>query len=78
MIEDYECNSSKKGFDCETLYNDKYWRTKTKSYDSEINITFHNNRMSKEGSHCICLSAILIDSVFKSYKLLSTGVFRTM
>ena len=26
---------------------------------------FHNDKMSKEDSHCICLSVILIDSVFE-------------
>ena len=29
---------------------------------------FHNNRMVKEGSHVVCLSVILIDSVFKMGK----------
>ena len=27
--------------------------------------SFHNDKMSKEDSHCICLSVILIDSVFE-------------
>ena len=26
---------------------------------------FHNNKIPKEGSQCICLSVILIDSVFR-------------
>ena len=37
-----------------------------KSYKSKINTSFYDNEIRKEGSHCISLSAILIDSVFKT------------
>ena len=36
-----------------------------------------NNEMFKEGSHCICLSVVLIDSVHKMGKLFA-GVPRRM
>ena len=28
-------------------------------------MNFHDNTMPKEGCHCVCLSVILLDSVFK-------------
>ena len=36
-----------------------------KSYDSKINTYFHDNGVLKECSHGVCLSVILINSVFK-------------
>ena len=39
-----------------------------KSYNGKININFHNNKIPREGSQFICLSVILIDSVFKRGK----------
>ena len=33
--------------------------------DTEIRANFHDDKIPKEGSHCICLSVILIDSLFK-------------
>ena len=43
----------KKGFDSETLYNDKYLETKIKSYEEKVNTIFYNDKMPKEDSHCI-------------------------
>lgn len=42
------------------MYNEKYAKTKIRSYKSRINTNFHDNEMSKEGLHCISLSVILI------------------
>ena len=50
------------------MYNEKYLKAKIKSYNGKINTNFHNNRIPKEGSQCICLSVILIDSVFRTGK----------
>ena len=50
----------------------KYLKAKIKSYNGKININFHNNKISKEGSQFTCSSVILIDSVFitdKNYYL---------
>ena len=47
----------KKGSIAKPVYNEKYLKTKIKSYEGKINTNFHNNRIS--------LSIILIDSVFK-------------
>ena len=49
-------NIMQKGFGSEPVYNNK------------INTNFHDNEIPKEYSHCVCLSVILIDSVFKMSK----------
>ena len=51
-------NIIKKEFDSEPLYNEKYLRAKIKSYNWKINTILHNNKIPKEGSQFICLSAI--------------------
>ena len=45
-------NIIKKEFDSKPLYNEKYPKTKTKSYNWKINTNFHNNKIPKEGSQC--------------------------
>ena len=37
-------------FDSELVYNDKYLKTKAKSYEEKINTNFHNDKVPKEGS----------------------------
>ena len=59
-------NSIKEEIDSEPVYNEKHLKAKTKSYNGKINTNFHNNKIPKESSHCICLSVILIDSVFRT------------
>ena len=51
----------------EQLFDNKYLKTKIKSYIGEIRTNF-NGKVTKKGFKCICLSAIVIDSVFKSGK----------
>ena len=34
----------------------------------KINTNFHNNKIPKEGSQCICLTVILIEFVFRTGK----------
>ena len=67
-IWDKVSNSMKKGFDSEPAYNEKYTKTKIKSYDGKINTNFRGDKVLKEGSQYICLSKILIDSVFRTSK----------
>ena len=57
-------NNIKKLFVSEPVYSKKYLKTKIKSYKGKINTNFYNDKMPKEGSYCICLSVILIDSGF--------------
>ena len=58
--------SPKKEFDSEPVYNEKHLKAKIKSYNGKINTNFHNNKIPKEGSQCICLSVTLIDSVWRT------------
>ena len=44
---------------------EKYLKIKIKSFNEKINTNFRNNKIPKEGSQCICLSAIMIGSVYR-------------
>ena len=61
-------NSIKKEFNSEPVNNEKYLKAKIKSYNGKITTNFHNNKIPKKGSQFICLSVILIDSVFRTGK----------
>ena len=61
-------NSIKKEFDSKPVYNEKYLEAKIKCYNGKINTNFRNNKIQREGSQFICLSLILIDSVFRTNK----------
>ena len=50
------------------MYNEKYLKPKVKSNEGKLNVNFNDNGMPKEGTHCFCLPAIWIDSVFKISK----------
>ena len=39
-----------------------------KSYNEKINTSFHNNKIIKEDSQCICIPVILIDSIHRKDK----------
>ena len=54
-------NIMKKEFDSKPVNNEKYLKTKIKSYNGKINTKFYNNKIPKEGSQGNCLSVILID-----------------
>ena len=68
-------NNVKKGFDREPVYNEKYIKTEIKSYEEKINTNFQSNKVPKKGSQYICLSVILIDSVFRTGKNYYPQVF---
>ena len=63
-------NIIKKEFNSEPVYNQKYLKAKIKSYIRKINTNFHNNKIPKGGSQFIYLSVILIDSVFRTGKVI--------
>ena len=42
--------------------------SKNKSYNGKININFHHKKIPKKGSQYICVSVILIDSVYRKDK----------
>ena len=68
-------NSIKKEYDSEPVYNEKYLKDKIKSYNRKINTNFHYNKIPKEHSQFICLSVILINSVFRTGKHCYPQVF---
>ena len=58
-------NNIKKEFGIEPMYNKKDLKGKIKSYNEKINANFHDNKIPNEYSTLICLSVILINSVFQ-------------
>ena len=68
-------NSIKREFDSKLVCNEKYLKAKITSYNGKINTNLHNNKISREGSEFICLSVILIDSVFRTGKNYYLQVF---
>ena len=46
-----------------------------KSYEGKVNVNFCNDKMTKECSHYIFLSMILIDCIFKMGKKFNPEVF---
>ena len=57
-------------FEGKTVYgdDDKYIKTKIKTYAGNIITNFHNKKMPKEKGPCKCLSIIMIDSVIEANK----------
>ena len=57
-------------FESKTVYgdDDKYIKTKIKTYAGSIITTFHNKEMPKEKALCRCLSMILLHFVIKANK----------
>ena len=50
------------------VYHEKYLKAERKSYNGIINTNFYNDKIPEEDSQFICLSVILIDSVFRTGK----------
>ena len=52
-------------FDSEPVYgdNNKYIKTKIKSYGDKVNTNFQGNKIPKENASNKCLSLIMLDSV---------------
>ena len=67
-------------FDSKPVYgnDDKYIKTKIKVYAGSMITNFQNNKMPKEKAPCKCLSIIMLDSVIKGIKKLSSNTFGRM
>ena len=67
-------------FDSEPVYgdNDKYIKTKIKIYAGSMITNFQSKKMPKEKAPCKCLSIIMLDSVIKAKKVLSSNTFGRM
>ena len=50
----------KKGFQSEQVCNEEYLKSNIKPCEGKINTNFHEGGIPKKGSHCICLSVILL------------------
>ena len=50
-------------FHSQPIYDDKYIKTKVKTFSSMINTHFSGNEIPKERNHYICNAAFCIDSV---------------
>ena len=57
-------------FDSKTVYgeDDKYIKTKIKTYGGRVITNFPRKKMPKEKAPCKCLSIIILDSVIKARK----------
>ena len=51
-------NFMKKEFGSEPVYNEKYLKTKVKSFEVKISTNFHSDKVPKESPQCICLLVI--------------------
>ena len=55
-------------FYSQPIYDDKYIKTKVKTFSSMLNTLFSGNEIPKEGNHYIFIAAICIDSVLRGDK----------
>ena len=57
-------------FNSKPVYGDdeKYIKTKIKTYDDSVITNFHNKNRPKENTPCTCSSIIMLDSVIKAKK----------
>ena len=58
-------NSLNVKFHSQPISDEKYIKTKVKTFDSMINTLFSGNEIPKERNHYICIAAICIDSVLR-------------
>ena len=58
-------NSLNSKFYSQSIYDDKYIKTKVKTFSSMINTLFSGNEIPKARNHCICIAIICIDSVLR-------------
>ena len=57
-------------FESKPVYgdDDKYMKTKIKTYAGSMITNFHNKKIPKEKAPCKCLSITMLDSVIKTNK----------
>ena len=55
-------------FHSQPIYDDKYIKTKVKTFNNTINTLFSGDEIPKERNHYVCISAICIDSVLRTDK----------
>ena len=55
-------------FHSQPIYDDKYIKTKVKTFNNILNTLVSGDEIPKEMIHYVCISAICIDSVLKADK----------
>ena len=65
----------KKGLGSKPVYNEKYLKTKIKSWKERISTNFQSDKLPVEGSHWICLSLIMVNSHVKIDEKYNLQVF---
>ena len=67
-------------FDSKTVYgeDDKYIKTKIKTYGGRVITNFPRKKMPKEKAPCKCLSIIMLDCYQSKEKVLSSNTFGRM
>ena len=55
-------------FHSKAVYNEKYIRTKVKTFNGVVNTIFWSNKIPKERIHYTCIAVICIESVMKMSK----------
>ena len=68
-------NLLKKEFDSEPVYDDKYIKTKIKTYNNKINTNFHVNEIPEDNECCTCLSVISLDCIVNLHKKYYPQIF---
>ena len=66
-------------FHSQPIYDDKYIKTKVKTFNSMTNTLFSGDKIPKERTDYVCFAAICIDSVLRvDKKKISSSLFRAV
>ena len=71
-------NSINVKFHSQPTYDDKYIKTKVKTFNSMINTRFSGNVTPEERNHYICIAAICINSVLRVDKTIIPSLLRAI
>ena len=55
-------------FHSQPIYDEKYIKTKVKTFNDTVNTLLSGHEIPKERFHYVCISAIYIDSVLRTDK----------
>ena len=55
-------------FDSQPVYDEKYIKTRVKTFEDKVITKFTDNETPKENTHYSCIAAICVDSVIKFEK----------
>ena len=52
-------------FDSQSVYDEKYIKTRVKTFEDKVIVKFTDNEIPKENTHYSCIAAVCVDSVIK-------------